>query len=123
MPYEVAERIPLVTLLVDVAHAAAQTGLQLLAVVAEEVHNKSPAGGGEDGPGVVADGRGPPGLGDEGQAVAGLDGDAGEGEDDAREDVDDDLLVDGRDLARPQGPAAKDKVAAEKAGNKGVVGA
>lgn len=41
-----------------------------------------------------------------------LDCEAGQGENDAREDVDDDLLVDGGDLARALGAGAEDKVAA-----------
>lgn len=54
--------------------------------------------------------------------MARFDGDAGEGEDDAREYVDDDLLVHARDLAGPFGASAKDEVTADKAAKEGVVG-
>ena len=53
--------------------------------------------------------------------MAGLDGDAGEGEDHAREDVDDDLLVDRGDLAGAFGAATEDKVATNETTQEGVV--
>jgi hypothetical protein len=54
--------------------------------------------------------------------VARLDGDAREGEHDPREHVDDDLLVDRRDLACALGAPAKDKVASDEAADERVVG-
>lgn len=121
VPKKGAERVPLVALLVNVAHAAAETGLELLGVVPEEVHDKCPTCRREDGPGIVGDGLGARRLGDDGQAVAGLDGDASQGEHHAGKDVDDDLLVDRRDLACPRGAAAEHEVAAQETGDEGVV--
>lgn len=53
--------------------------------------------------------------------MARLDGDAREGEHDARKDVDDDLLVDRRDLAGALGAPAKDKVASDETADERVV--
>ncbi|EEY20022.1 predicted protein [Verticillium alfalfae VaMs.102] len=78
---------------------------------------------GEDGPGVVADAGAGGGLADARQADAGLDGEAREGEDDAGEDVDDNLLVNAGDAAGAGAAAAEDEVAAEGAGEERVVGA
>lgn len=128
----------MVALRVDVAHAAPQARLQVLGVVPEQVHDHAPADAREDGPGVVAHGRADGLPGDHGQrervglvavvvVVApgdggGLDGQPRQGQDDAREDVDDDLLVDAGDLARGAGAPAEDEVAAQEARDQGVVG-
>ena len=85
-------------------------------MVAEQVHDEGPRAGGEDGPGIVADICRGALLRHEGQAVAGLDGKAGQGQHDAREDVYDNLLIHRRNLARLGRPAAKHKVAADQAG-------
>lgn len=90
-------------------------------MAAEEVHDHAPGDGGEDGPGVVGDGGRGRGPRHEGQAVAGLHGEAREGEHDAREDVDDDLLVHARDLARAPRALAEDEVAAHEAGEEVIV--
>lgn len=110
----------MIAVLVNVRHAAPQARLQVLGVVLEQQHDQPPRQRRERGPGVVADLRVQRLGGDDGQAVAGLDGDAREGEGDAGEDVDDDLLVDGRDLAVALGALAEDDVAAEEAGEEGV---
>lgn len=95
MPDQSAERVETVTILINVRHAAPQARLQLLGVVAEYQHDGGPGEGRKGRPGVLVD-LGVQGLGrDDGEADAGLDGDAGEGEGGAREDVDNDLLVDG----------------------------
>jgi hypothetical protein len=52
-----------------------------------------------------------------------MDQNPGEREHGAREDVDDNLLVDGRDLACAGGAPAEDEVAAKETGEEGVVGA
>lgn len=120
MPDQSAERVETVTILINVRHAAPQARLQLLGVVAEYQHDGGPGEGGKGGPGVLVD-LGVQGLGrDEGEADAGLDGDAGEGEGGARKDVDDDLLVDGGDFAGAC-PAAEDEVAADEAAKEGIV--
>jgi len=113
MPDEVAQRVPLTALLVNVRHTATQAGLQIGRVMAEEVHDHSPARTSEDGPGIVADLSREVLAADEGQALARGDGEAGEGQDDTRKNVDNDLLVDTRDLAASRGAAAEDDVAAQ----------
>lgn len=113
MPDEVPQSVPLVTLSIDITHTTPQAGLQILGVVPEQPHDHAPADAGEDGPGVVAH-AGAEGLPrDQGEGEGGplLDAQAGEGEDDAGKDVNDNLLVDARDLARAR-TSAKDEVAA-----------
>lgn len=122
VPEERPQRVPVVAVPVDVDHAAPQAGLQLLRVVAEEQHDRGPAERRERGPGVVVDARVQGLRGHEGEADAGLDGEAREGQDDPGEDVDDDLLVDRRDLARSLGAPAEDEVAADQTGEEGVIG-
>ncbi|KAK5624453.1 hypothetical protein RRF57_000169 [Xylaria bambusicola] len=93
MPKEIPQAIPLVRLHVDVVHARAQAGLQVVGVVPEQVHDHAPGDGGEDGPGVVVDkGRGAL-LRYHGETAAGLHGQPCQGEHHARENVYDDLLV------------------------------
>lgn len=123
MPDEIPQAIPVVRLLVDVGHAAAEGGLQVVGVVAEEVHDGGPAGGGEDGPGVVRYAGGHLLARHEGEARTplGLDGEPGEREHHAREHVDDDLLVDARDLAALLGAPPEDGVPAQQPGGEGVV--
>jgi len=121
VPYKVPQRVPLAALDVDVVHAAAQAGLQVLGVVAEQIHDHGPRDGSEDGPGVVGDAAGEGLARDHRQAGAGRDGYPGEGEDDAGEDVDDDLLVDRRDLAAVPRAAAEDDVASYQTGDEGVI--
>lgn len=94
MPEQGPERVKVVTVLVDVRHAGPQTRLQVLGVVAEHKHHHGPRQRRKRRPGVVADGRVQRLRGHDGEPVARLDGDAREGEHDARKDVDDDLLVD-----------------------------
>lgn len=121
VPHQCSQGIPVVAVLVDIRHAAAQAGLQVLWVVAEQGHDGAPGHRGKDGPGVVAD-LGAKGLvGHDGEAGALLDGQAGEGQRDAGKDVDDNLLVDRRDLAVARA-GAKDKVAADETGEEAVVG-
>ena len=94
LPEQSSKRVKLVTILINVRHAASQARLQVLGVVAEDQHNHSPGQRSERWPGVVVD-RAVKRLGRyDRQAGAGLNGDACEGEHDARKDVDDDLLVD-----------------------------
>lgn len=120
MPDEIPKAVPVVGLVVDVAHAGAQAGLEVVRVVAEEVHDHAPGDGGEDGPGVPRDqGRGALAR-DPREALPRLHGEPGQGQDDAREDVDYDLLVHARDLARSRA-AAEDEVAAHQAGEEVVV--
>lgn len=88
----------------------------------EEVHHHGPGQRREGRPGVVADLRAQRLLGDDGEARAGLDGYTRESEDDAREDVDDDLLADGGDFARALGAAAEDDVSSQEARKEGIVG-
>src|SRR5690349_6210550 len=106
VPEEVPQRIPLVRITIDVGHAAAQAALQVLGVPAEEPHDETPAAGGEDGPGVLGDGFADALAADYRQArvpaarpvgAGRADGELGEGQDDAGEDVDDDLHVDAAD--------------------------
>lgn len=123
MPHQRPQRVPAVAVLVNVRHAAAQARLQLVRVVAEDEHDHAPGDRGEGGPGVVVDGAAQRLVGDDGEAGVGLDGEVGEAEADAGKDVDDNLLADGGDLAGAGGALAKDNVAAEEAGEEGVVGA
>lgn len=92
-------------------------------MVLEYQHHQTPRHRGEHGPCVVADLRVQRLGRDDGQAVARLDGEARQGEGNAREDVDDNLLADGGDFAVALGALAEDDVAAEKAGEEGVEGA
>lgn len=55
MPDQRPQGIPVVAILVNVRHAAAQTRLQLVGVVLEEQHDGAPGNGGKGGPGVVVD--------------------------------------------------------------------
>jgi len=103
----------MIRILIDVRHTAPQARLQLGGVVAEQVHDHAPRSGREDGPRVAADGGARGRRRHTRQPAAGLHGQAREREDDAREDVDDDLLTDAADLARPRGAAAEDDVAAD----------
>lgn len=123
VPHQRPQGIPLVAVAVNVRHAAAQAALQLLRVIAEEQHDHAPGDGREGGPGVVADGGAQGLVGDEGQAGVGLDGELGEAEADAREDVNDDLLADAGDFSGARGALAKDDVAAEEACEEGIEGA
>ena len=66
---------------------------------------------------------GPQGLGgDNGEANARFYCETREGEGDTREDVDDDLLVDGGDAACSLGALTEDEIATNKAAEKAVVG-
>lgn len=123
MPEQSPQRVPLVAVLVDVRHAIPQARLQVLGMVLEQQHHQTPRHRGEHGPCVVADFRVQRLGRDDGQAVARLDGEARQAEGNAREDVDDNLLADGRDFAVALGALAEDEVAAEKAGEEGVEGA
>ena len=111
VPDKVPQRIPMIGVDIDIIHTAPQTRLQVLGMPPEEVHHHSPRQRRERRPRVVADLRAQRLLGDDGEARARLDGYAREGEDDAREDVDDDLLADGGDFAGALGAAAEDDVA------------
>lgn len=123
MPHQGPQRIPAVAVLVNISHTAPQTRLQILRVVLEQQHDHAPRQRRKRGPGVVGDLRVQRLARHDGQAVAGLDGDARQGQGDAGEDVDDNLLVDGRDLAVALGALSEDDVAAEEAGKEGVEGA
>lgn len=90
-------------------------------MVAEEQHNRGPRQRSERGPGIVVDARVPGLARDDGQAVAGLNGNAREGQDNARKDVDNDLLVDRRDAAGALRTSAEDEVTTEQSGKEGVV--
>jgi hypothetical protein len=123
VPDQRPQRVPAVAVLIDVHHAAAQAVLQVLRVVAEEQHDHAPGERSKGRPGVVAN------LGaqwlarDYGEADARLDGETGESENNTSEDVDDNLLLDSRDVAGALGAPAEDDVAAEEAGEEGIVGA
>lgn len=119
MPDKIPQTVPVIALLVDIVHAALEAGLQVLGVVAEQVHDHGPAERGKDGPGVVADLVRSARLRDDGEAASRLHGQARERQHHARKHVDDDLLVHRRDLARARAPA-KDKVAAYQTGEEGV---
>lgn len=122
VPHQRPQRIPVIAVLVDICHAATQAGLQILWMVTEQGHDRTPGHRGKDRPGIVAD-LGAEGLvRDDGEAGALLDGEAGEGQRDAGKDVDDNLLVDRRDLAAARA-GAEDEVAADKTGEEAVVGA
>lgn len=123
MPNKRPQRVPAIAVLVDIHHTAPQARLQVLRVVLEQQHHHAPAQRRERRPRVVRDLAAQRLPGHAGKTRAGLDGEPREGEDDAGEDVDDDLLVDGGDVARAAGAAAEDEVAAEEAGEEGVVGA
>lgn len=123
MPHQSPQRVPAVAVLVDISHAAPQTRLQILRVVLKQQHDHAPRQGRKRGPGVVGDLRVQRLARHDGKAVAGLDGDARQGQGDAGEDVDDNLLVNGRDLAVALGALAEDDVAAEETGEEGVEGA
>lgn len=102
VPEEVAEAIPVVGLLVDVGHAAAEAGLEVVGVVAEEVHDEGPGEGGKDGPGVVADAGGGGLARDPRQALARLHRQPRRRQQRPREHVDHDLLVHRRDPPAPR---------------------
>ena len=100
VPHKVAQAIPLICVGVDVRHAAAQTGLQLHGVPTEQVHDGGPRNAGKDWPCVVADCGAPRRIRHAREAVSRFDGHVCKGQHDAREHVDDNLLVDARDLPR-----------------------
>lgn len=116
---------------VHVCHAAAQTGLQRLRVVAEQPHDARPTQRGERGPRVVAHelqllvGQVEEALAavaavcaaDQAVVAWRLDGEFGQREHHTGEDVDDDLLVDGAAGALA---VAKDPVSAEQTREKGM---
>lgn len=120
VPCEIPQTIPVIAVLVDIVHTAPQAGLQIIAVVLEQMHDHGPTERCKDRPGVVAYRHRLPVLRDDRQPNTRLDGQAREREHHPREDVDDDLLVHGRDLAGP-GPAPEDEVAAEQPGEEAVV--
>lgn len=102
VPDEISQPIPVITLCVDVVHATPQTRLQVLGVVAEQPHDHAPAETGKDGPGIVAHGAAnivPCRHDGQAKGAVFLDRQLGQGQGDAREDVNDNLLVDARDLA------------------------
>lgn len=75
-------------------HTAPQTRGKGIRVPAENVHDGGPGHAGEDGPCVVGDCGAGFGSDEGGEGVhVGLDGELGEGEHHAREDVDDDLVL------------------------------
>lgn len=123
MPDEIPQAIPVVGLLVDISHAATERRLQVVGVVTEEMHDGRPGRRREHGPGVIRYRTGHVLARHQRQARAalGLYGEPGERQDDAREDVDDDLLVDARDLAALLRPAPEDHVAAQQPGQERVV--
>ena len=120
MPQKVPQPFPRIRVSVDVHHTAAQTRLQLRIVVLKQVHDARPRHRGKNGPRVMADAGAVVGLGNARQAVPGLDGQARECQYHARKDVDDDLLVDARDLALSRS-LAEDDVAAKEAGEETVI--
>src|SRR5688572_29825610 len=121
MPKQCPQVRELITVLIDVRHTAPQTRLQLLRVVPEQQHHHAPRQARERGPCVVADLGTQRLSGDDGEAGAGLDGEACEGESYAGEDVDDDLLVDGGDAASAFGAGAEDEVAADETAEEAIV--
>lgn len=92
-------------------------------MVLEQQHDQAPRHRGEHRPCVVADLRMQRLGRDDGQAVARLDREARQGESNACEDVDDDLLADGGDFAVALGALAEDEVAAQEAREEGIEGA
>ena len=122
VPNKVPQTVPVVGIVIDVRHAALQAGLELRRVLAEEVHDHGPTDAGKHGPGVVADGGTAGRIRQGRDSVAGLHGQPREGEHDPREDIDDDLLVHARDLARPRRALSKDDVAAEESSDEGIIG-
>lgn len=121
MPQKSLQPIPRIRIGIDIRHATPQTRLQLGGMPLEQVHNRRPRDAGKHGPGVVADGGAGAGVGDGRQALAGLHGQAGQRQHHARKHVDDDLLVDARDLARAPRALPEDDVAAQQAGEEAVV--
>lgn len=115
MPEKVPQRVPLVTIHIDIIHTTPQARLQIPGVPPKQIHNGRPRQRRKGGPRGAADPRAGVLPRDDGEAGAGGDGDAGEGEGHAGEDVDYDLLVYGGYAARG-GRAPKDEVAAEEAG-------
>lgn len=111
MPQEVPQRVPLVTIHVDVIHTTPQARLQIPGVPPKQIHDGSPRQRRKGGPRDAADPRAGLLARDEREAGARRDGNAGEGEGHAGEDVDYDLLVYGGDATRGGG-AAEDEVAA-----------
>lgn len=121
MPDKRPQRVPVITVLVNIIHTALQAGLQLIRIIAKQEHNRTPRQRRKRRPGIVVD-LGPQRLvGDDGEARVGPDGEVGERQRHARKDVNDDLLAYGRDLAGARGADSKDKVAAYHACEEGVV--
>lgn len=113
MPQKVLHPVPAVRVAVDISHAAAQAGLELGGVPAEQVHDGGPRETSEDGPGMVADDSAAGGFRDEGkgQAAARLHGQARQRQRHTRKHVDDDLLVHARNATRPR-PLPEDDIPA-----------
>jgi hypothetical protein len=87
----------------------------------EQIHHGTPRYRCEDRPGKPADCCTSARLRNNGKAVIRLDGHSGQREHHTREDVDDNLLVDGGDLPRPFRPTAKNKIPTQEASDEGVV--
>ncbi|EAQ89248.1 hypothetical protein CHGG_05867 [Chaetomium globosum CBS 148.51] len=87
------------------------------------MHDQRPRRARKQRPGRGGDGRARLGRRHHGQPDAGLHGQPRQRQHHAREDVDDDLLVDAGDFARARRPAPEDDVPAEEAGEEAVVGA
>lgn len=113
MPDQCSQVTPIITVLINICHAAPETALQILGVVFEQHHHRSPAQTRKRRPCVVVYLRVQRFARHDGQAVPGLDGESGHSQTYSREDVDDDLLVYGGYLAGARRAAAEDKVAAQ----------
>lgn len=109
----------MITILIDIFHATPQARLHRIRIPPENPHDQSPAHGCKHGPRIISyfirD------LGTADDACRRPDQDARQCDGDTRENVDDDLLIDGGDPAGTWRAPAEDEIAAEEAREEGVV--
>lgn len=125
MPNEIPQRVPLITLRINITHAAPQARLQILRMIAKQPHNQPPADTRKHRPGIVAHALANPIATDDRQRQPATlaHGEPRQRQHDARKHVYHNLLVDAADLAAGPRPPAKHKVAAQQARDQRVVGA
>lgn len=123
VPGKIPQPIPMVTLRINVVHTTPQTGLQILRVVLEQPHHHSPTNTRKNRPSIVTHlaRKRFPRHDRQRKRTALPHRQLGQCQHHARKDINDNLLIDARDLARA-GTPAKNQVAAQQARDERVVG-